>query len=167
MLEARQAETKAIAPKLSLSNVSSGYGPVAIIEALSLAIAPGQIFALMGKNGMGKTTVLKTILGFVALRSGDIRLDGASISGVSQASLIASGVGYAPQEQALFQDLSVRDNLRLALRSDRDFAQAVERVFGHFPFLGARLSQRAGTLSGGEQKMLILGRALMLRPSCC
>ncbi|TJV72286.1 MAG: ATP-binding cassette domain-containing protein, partial [Mesorhizobium sp.] len=63
MLEARQAETKAIAPKLSLSNVSSGYGPVAIIEALSLAIAPGQIFALMGKNGMGKTTVLKTILG--------------------------------------------------------------------------------------------------------
>ncbi|TIQ22029.1 MAG: ABC transporter ATP-binding protein [Mesorhizobium sp.] len=164
MLEARQAETKAIAPKLSLSNVSSGYGPVAIIEALSLAIAPGQIFALMGKNGMGKTTVLKTILGFVALRSGDIRLDGASISGVSQASLIASGVSYAPQEQALFQDLSVRDNLRLALRSDRDFAQAVERVFGHFPFLGARLSQRAGTLSGGEQKMLILGRALMLRP---
>ncbi|SIT53623.1 ABC transporter [Mesorhizobium prunaredense] len=164
MLETRQAEAKTSAPKLSLSNVSSGYGPVAVIEALSLAISPGQIFALMGKNGMGKTTVLKTILGFVALRSGDIRLDGASISGVSQASLIASGVGYAPQEQALFQDLSVRDNLRLALRSDRDFAQAVERVFGHFPFLRERLSQRAGTLSGGEQKMLILGRALMLQP---
>lgn len=164
MLETRQAEAGTTMPKLSLSSVSSGYGPVAIIEALSLAIAPGQIFALMGKNGMGKTTVLKTILGFVALRSGDIRLDGASISGVSQASLIASGVGYAPQEQALFQDLSVRDNLRLALRSDRGFAEAVERVYGHFPFLRERLSQRAGTLSGGEQKMLILGRALMLRP---
>ena len=164
MLETRQPLASTTAPKLSLSNVSSGYGPVAIIEALSLAIAPGQIFALMGKNGMGKTTLLKTILGFVALRSGDIRLDGASMSGVSPASLIASGVGYAPQEQALFQDLSVRDNLRLALRSDRGFTPALERVYAHFPFLRERLSQRAGTLTGGEQKMLILGRALMLRP---
>ncbi|MGX9575533.1 ATP-binding cassette domain-containing protein [Mesorhizobium sp. f-mel] len=137
MLEARQAEAKTIAPKLSLSNVSSGYGPVAIIEALSLAIAPGQIFALMGKNGMGKTTVLKTILGFVALRSGDIRLDGTSIGGVSQASLIASGVGYAPQEQALFQDLSVRDNLRLVLRSDRGFAQAWNGFTGIFRSSGS------------------------------
>jgi ABC-type branched-subunit amino acid transport system ATPase component len=78
----------------------------------------------MGKNGMGKTTLLKTILGFVALRAGAIRLDGASIVGTSPVTLIASGVAYAPQEHALFQDLSVRDNLRLALRSDADLTDA-------------------------------------------
>lgn len=164
MLEAHQAATTGFQPRLSLSNISSGYGPVAVIDALSLAIWPGQIFALMGKNGMGKTTLLKTILGFVPLRSGEIRLDGVSIAGVSPAMLIASGIGYAPQEQPLFQDLTIRDNLRLALRSDRDLADALERVHGHFPFLKDRLSQKAGTLSGGEQKMLILGRALMLEP---
>jgi ABC-type branched-subunit amino acid transport system ATPase component len=108
-----------------------------VLDGSAVAGAPGQIFALMGKNGMGKTTVLKTILGFVALRSGDIRLDGASISGVSQASLIASGVGYAPQEQALFQDLSVRDNLRLALRSDRGFRKQWNGFTGIFRSSGS------------------------------
>ena len=82
---------------------------------------------------------------------------------LTPAKLIASGVGYAPQELPLFQDLSVRDNLRLALRSDRGSGVVLDRAFGHFPFLKDRLSQRAGTLSGGEQKMLILARSLMLR----
>jgi ABC-type branched-subunit amino acid transport system ATPase component len=150
--------------KLALAEISSGYGAINIINALSLAVATGEIFALMGKNGMGKTTLLKTILGFVALRSGEIKLDGASIVGTSPAALIASGVSYAPQEHALFQDLTVRDNLRLALRSDTGLDQAFDGVYRHFPFLKERLSQKAGTLSGGEQKMLILGRALMLRP---
>jgi ABC-type branched-subunit amino acid transport system ATPase component len=151
-------------PKLSLTRIASGYGAIDIIDGLSLAVAPGQIYALMGKNGMGKTTLLKTILGFVGLRSGEMELDGASIVGVSPASLIASGVSYAPQEQALFQDLTIRDNLRLALRSDSALGEAIERVYQHFPFLKDRLAQKAGTLSGGEQKMLILGRALMLEP---
>jgi branched-chain amino acid transport system ATP-binding protein len=151
-------------PKLALTEISSGYGAINIINALSLAVATGEIFALMGKNGMGKTTLLKAILGFVALRSGEIKLDGASIVGISPASLIASGVAYAPQEHALFQDLTVRDNLRLALRSDTGLNEAFDGVYRHFPFLKERLGQKAGTLSGGEQKMLILGRALMLRP---
>ncbi|MGE0006094.1 MAG: ABC transporter ATP-binding protein [Parvibaculaceae bacterium] len=151
-------------PKLALAGISAGYGAVDIVSALSLSVATGEIFALMGKNGMGKTTLLRTILGFVPLRSGDIRLDGVSIVGTSPASLIASGVAYAPQEHALFQDLTVRDNLRLALRSDLGLAEAFAGVCRHFPFLEERLGQKAGTLSGGEQKMLILGRALMLKP---
>lgn len=151
--------------KLALTEISSGYGAVDIINTLSLSVAPGEIFALMGKNGMGKTTLLKTILGFVGLRSGGMQMDGASIIGASPAALIVSGVAYAPQEHALFQDLTVRDNLRLALRTDTNLTEALAGVYRHFPFLADRLAQKAGTLSGGEQKMLILGRALMLKPA--
>ncbi|WP_105402567.1 MULTISPECIES: ABC transporter ATP-binding protein [Neorhizobium] len=149
--------------KLKLSGVSSGYGAVDVVNGVSLAIRPGEIFALMGKNGMGKTTLLKTILGFLRGK-GTIEVDGAVIADRKPAELIASGIGYAPQELPLFQDLSIRDNLRLALKGDRDLASALERVYGYFPFLKDRLAQKAGTLSGGEQKMLILARALMLRP---
>ncbi|WP_212523530.1 ABC transporter ATP-binding protein [Actibacterium sp. MT2.3-13A] len=157
-------DSSAAEAKLELDGVTSGYGPVAIVRDLSLSIRRGEIFALMGKNGMGKTTLLKTILGLVAARGGDIRMDGASIVGASPKALVSSGVGYAPQEQPLFQDLSIRDNLRLAVHSDRELGAALERVFGHFPFLRDRLAQKAGTLSGGEQKMLIMARALMLGP---
>ncbi|GLK56866.1 branched-chain amino acid transport system ATP-binding protein [Methylopila capsulata] len=149
---------------LTLDGVTSGYGAVSIVKGVSLKVAPGEIVALLGKNGMGKTTLLKTILGMVGLRGGAIAVDGVSVAGLSPAKLVALGVGYAPQEQPLFQDLSIRDNLRLAVSSDRLLPAALERVFGHFPFLADRLAQRAGTLSGGEQKMLILARALMLKP---
>lgn len=150
--------------KLRLQNVSSGYGAVNIIDNVSLAVRPGEIFALMGKNGMGKTTLLKTILGFLRLGNGLIEVDGAETAGRKPAEMIASGIGYAPQEMPLFQDLSIRDNLRLALKRDRDLSTALAKVYGYFPFLKDRLAQKAGTLSGGEQKMLILARALMLRP---
>ena len=149
---------------LTLDHVSSGYGAVSIVKDVSLSVQPGEIVALLGKNGMGKTTLLKTILGMVALRGGAITIGGQALAGLSPAKLVALGVGYAPQEQPLFQDLSIRDNLRLAVPSDRQLPEALERLFGHFPLLKDRLAQRAGTLSGGEQKMLILGRALMLRP---
>lgn len=157
-------DTAETGTKLELDAVTSGYGPIAIIKDLSLSIRKGEIFALMGKNGMGKTTLLKTILGLVPARAGDIRLDGRSIVSASPKALIRSGVGYAPQEQPLFVDLSIRDNLRLAVQSDRELDAALDHVFGHFPFLRDRLAQKAGTLSGGEQKMLILSRALMLKP---
>ncbi|HEY0292238.1 MAG TPA: ABC transporter ATP-binding protein [Hansschlegelia sp.] len=149
---------------LVLEGVTSGYGAVSVVKGVSLRVAPGEIVALLGKNGMGKTTLLKTILGMTPLSGGAIAVDGASVAGLSPAKLVALGVGYAPQELALFQDLSIRDNLRLALSSDKRLPEALERVFGHFPFLADRLSQHAGTLSGGEQKMLILARALMLKP---
>ena len=149
---------------LVLKDVSSGYGPVSIVQEVCLRVRPGEIVALLGKNGMGKTTLLKTILGFVPSRRGRVHVGGADAATMSPARLIAWGLGYVPQEQALFQDLSIRDNLRLAVRSDSRLAPALGRVFEHFPFLSERLKQRAGTLSGGEQKMLILARALMLRP---
>jgi len=163
MVEAAQ-RTAPSGAALDLDAVSSGYGAVSIVKGVSLAVGAGEIVALLGKNGMGKTTLLKTILGMVALRVGRITIAGQGLSGLSPAKLVALGVGYAPQEQPLFQDLSIRDNLRLAVPSDRHLPEALERLFGHFPFLKDRLAQRAGTLSGGEQKMLILGRALMLRP---
>jgi branched-chain amino acid transport system ATP-binding protein len=150
--------------KLELDGVASGYGAIDVVNDVSLSIPPGEIFALLGKNGMGKTTLLKAILGFLRISSGTIKVDGASITGRKPAELIASGIGYAPQELPLFQDLSIRDNLRLALRSDRHLGDALDQVYGYFPFLKDRLDQKAGTLSGGEQKMLILSRALMLRP---
>ena len=159
---ARRSEPAGAA--LALERVSSGYGAIAILKDVSLSVQPGEIVALLGKNGMGKTTLLKTILGMVALRGGAVTIGGQALAGLSPARLVALGVGYAPQEQPLFQDLSIRDNLRLAVPSDRLLPEALERLFGHFPFLKDRLAQRAGTLSGGEQKMLILGRALMLRP---
>ncbi len=159
---ARRSEPTGAA--LTLKRVSSGYGAIAILKDVSLSVQPGEIVALLGKNGMGKTTLLKTILGMVALRGGAVTIGGQALAGLSPARLVALGVGYAPQEQPLFQDLSIRDNLRLAVPSDRLLPEALERLFGHFPFLKDRLAQRAGTLSGGEQKMLILGRALMLRP---
>ena len=149
---------------LVLQGVASGYGAVSILKGVSLSVQRGEIVALLGKNGMGKTTCLKTILGLISLRAGSIEINGKSIAGLSPARQVALGLGYAPQELPLFQDLSIRDNLRLALAKDRQLATALERVFGYFPFLRERLSQRAGTLSGGEQKMLILARALMLQP---
>lgn len=164
MSESAQAREPLSGAALALESVTSGYGAVSIVKGVSLKVAPGEIVALLGKNGMGKTTLLKTILGMVGLRGGSIAVDGASVAGLSPAKLVALGVGYAPQEQPLFQDLSIRENLRLAVASDRLLPAALERVFGHFPFLKDRLAQRAGTLSGGEQKMLILARALMLKP---
>lgn len=149
---------------LVLQDVSSGYGAVSIVQGVSLRVRAGEIVALLGKNGMGKTTLLKTILGFVPPRQGSVYVGGADAAAMTPARLIAWGLGYAPQEQPLFQDLSIRDNLRLAVRSDGQLAPALDRVFHHFPFIADRLKQRAGTLSGGEQKMLILARALMLRP---
>lgn len=153
------------AAKLELDGVSSGYGAINVVKNLSLSIPPGEIFVLLGKNGMGKTTLLKTILGFLRSSQGVIKVDGQSVADKNPAQLIASGIGYAPQELPLFQDLSIRDNLRLALQSDKQLPEGLNRVYGYFPFLEERLAQKAGTLSGGEQKMLILARALMLRPS--
>ena len=163
MLDAT-ARTAAPPAALELRTVTSGYGAAPVLRGVSLSVAPGEIVALLGKNGMGKTTLLKTALGILPLKGGAVLVDGAPSTGLSPARLVALGVGYAPQEQPLFPDLSIRDNLRLALRSDRDLAAGLDHVAASFPVLRDRLAQRAGTLSGGEQKMLIVARALMMRP---
>lgn len=150
--------------KLIVSDLRSGYGAIDVVNSVSLTVMSGEILVLLGKNGMGKTSLLKTILGLLPLRAGAVLIDNNPVVGLSSSQLIGAGVGYAPQEQPLFQDLSIKDNLRLAVANRRDFAAALERLVQYFPFLGDRLAQKAGTLSGGEQKMLVLGRALMLQP---
>jgi ABC-type branched-subunit amino acid transport system ATPase component len=158
MSEARGAEV------LSLRDISSGYGAVSVVKSVTLSVRPGEMVALLGKNGMGKSTLLKTILRLIPLRAGVIHVGGVNQADLTPARMIAWGLSYVPQEQALFQDLSIRDNLRLAVRKDGELGPALDHAFAYFPFLRERLKQKAGTLSGGEQKMLILARALMLRP---
>jgi branched-chain amino acid transport system ATP-binding protein len=149
---------------LEVSALSSGYGEALVLRDVALTVAPGEIFALLGKNGMGKSTLLKTVMGFIAVRSGKVRLFGEDRTGQPPHRIARSAVAYTPQEQALFQDLSVRDNLQLGLRDRSHFDEDLARIGKAFPFLPARLAQRAGTLSGGEQKMLLVARALMARP---
>jgi len=149
---------------LEVSGLNSGYGEALVLRDVALTVEPGEIFALLGKNGMGKSTLLKTVMGFIAVRGGKVRLFGDDRTGQPPHRIARSAVAYTPQEQALFQDLSVRDNLQLGLRDRSHFDEDLARIGQAFPFLPTRLAQRAGTLSGGEQKMLLVARALMARP---
>ena len=152
------------APALELQGVSSGYGEALVIRDVALSRAPAQIFAILGKNGMGKSTLLKTIMGYLPATAGAIRVFGEAVAHVPTYRLVTHGVSYTPQERALFQDLSVADNLRVGLPEPRRFAEEITRISQIFPFVRERLRQKAGTLSGGEQKMLLIARALMARP---
>ena len=156
--------TTAPAAALEVANLASGYGGSLVIHDVSLTIGRGEIVALLGKNGMGKTTLARTILGFLPVRHGTIVVCGNDVTGSMPDTMARNGIAHAPQEKAIFQDLSVRDNLRLAAADDRNFRDSFGRVFALFPFFEQRLAQKAGTLSGGEQKMLIIARALMVRP---
>lgn len=149
---------------LEIADVSSGYGSSMVVHNTTLHIAPGEIVALVGKNGMGKSSLLKTVLGFLPARSGSIRLMGQDVTTLAPHVRRRLALAYAPQEQALFQDLSVRENLRLGLLNDAGFEQRLATVARWFPVLTSRLRQRAGTLSGGEQKMLIVARGLIAEP---
>ena len=150
---------------LQLADLSSGYGSSMVVHNTTLSIAPGEIVALVGKNGMGKSSLLKTVMGFLPARSGSIKLMGRDVTTLAPHLRRRLALAYAPQEQALFQDLSVRENLRLGLIDDVEFDRRLEMVAGWFPVLTARLRQRSGTLSGGEQKMLIVARGLIAEPS--
>jgi ABC-type branched-subunit amino acid transport system ATPase component len=149
---------------LELSDVRSGYGEAVVVHDVTLAIEQSEIFVLLGKNGMGKSTLLKTVMGFLPKLGGTVRLFGEAITTQAPHRIARKAISYTPQEQALFQDLTVEENLRLALPDDALLQPGLERVGGYFPFIPQRLKQRAGTLSGGEQKMLLVARALMSRP---
>ena len=151
-------------PLLSLERLSCGYGQATVIRELSLSLAPGEALALLGKNGMGKSTLLKGIMGFLPHQAGQVRFEGEALPAGQPHRLAQLGIAYAPQEQAVFQDLSVEENLRVAINERRQYRDGLERIARYFPFIPQRLAQKAGTLSGGEQKMLILARALMARP---
>ncbi|MGO4717137.1 ABC transporter ATP-binding protein [Bradyrhizobium sp. 2TAF24] len=153
---------------LKLTNVESYYGPIMAIRGISLEVARGQIVALLGANGAGKTTVLKTISGILDPQKGTIEFRGQPIQRMEANRIVAMGLSHVPEGREVFPFLSVRENLMMGafLRRDRDGVAAdLERVYGYFPRLRERLQQPAGQLSGGEQQMLAIGRALMNRPT--
>lgn len=150
---------------LELRGITSGYKASIVLRDLSMSIDPGESVVVLGKNGMGKTTLLKTVMGLLPKMAGTVHLNDKDISRFSADRIAREGVAYAPQERALFQDLSIRDNLSLGLGRDSLFDERFAEITPIFPVFKARLDQFAGTLSGGEQKMLLVARALMARPS--
>jgi branched-chain amino acid transport system ATP-binding protein len=154
-------------PKLELRNVGVRYGSIVGTDGISLILEPGQTVSLVGSNGAGKSSTLKAIIGLAAYPTGDILLDGRSIKDVRTSDIVRAGIGYSPEGRRVFTGMTVLENLKVGAfsRPSGEFAADVERVFGYFPRLKERSSQRAGSLSGGEQQMLAIGRALMSRPS--
>jgi branched-chain amino acid transport system ATP-binding protein len=149
---------------LELAGISSGYGEALVLRELDLTVQPGEIFALLGKNGMGKSTLLKTVMGYLPTRSGRILVAGAETTGLAPHRVARRSIAYTPQEQALFQDLTLADNLRLVMSDPESVRTGLDRIAAWFPVLRNRLHQRAGTLSGGEQKMLLVARAILPEP---
>jgi len=145
---------------LAVKGLSSGYGQATVIRNLDLKIDRGEIVAVVGKNGMGKSTLLKSIMGYLPKFSGLVAVADQVISSSRPHQIARYGVAYVPQEKALFQDLTVEENIRLALRNSKNWNVAEATVNRCFPFLLKRLRQKAGTLSGGEQKMLLMARSL-------
>jgi ABC-type branched-subunit amino acid transport system ATPase component len=152
------------APLLATEGLCSGYGAATVVQDVSLTLRPGEILAVLGKNGMGKSTLLKTIMGFLRPGRGTIRFDGKDVTAAPPHRMAQSGIAYAPQEFTIFQDLTVEENLRLGVPSDRLFRDRVGLLEDVFPRMKERLRQRAGTLSGGEQKMLLVSRAVLAKP---
>ncbi len=149
---------------LSLDAVNAGYGPVRVLHGLSLSVAAGEVLCVMGRNGAGKTTTLKAIMGQVALSAGTITLDGQRIDGLPAHEIPRHGIGYVPQGRRLFGDLTVAENLEIGLMARRRGPEVRETVLDLFPRLRERLDQVSRTLSGGEQQMLAIARALCLEP---
>ncbi|MGZ5382592.1 MAG: ABC transporter ATP-binding protein [Acidimicrobiia bacterium] len=155
------------APILDLISVSAAYGPVRALEEVSLEVRPGEIVCLLGSNAAGKSTTLRTILGMTRAHAGEIVFDGERIERLSTQEIVSRGLTMVPENRRLFGKMTVRENLAIGanLRRDKVAIQVdVDRVFALFPRLKERISQKAGTLSGGEQQMLAIGRALTASP---
>jgi branched-chain amino acid transport system ATP-binding protein len=151
---------------LALDNVDAGYGDTIVLEGVSLSLAPGGTLAVLGRNGVGKTTLLATIMGHTLLRAGRIAFGGSDISVLPAYRRARLGIGFVPQEREVFPSLTVEENLRVAERhSDARAQWSVDRIYAFFPPLAERRSNRGNQLSGGEQQMLAIGRALMGNPS--
>ncbi|MGY4291041.1 branched-chain amino acid transport system ATP-binding protein [Bradyrhizobium sp. LM2.7] len=152
---------------LSVHEVTTAYQGLVAISAVSIEVAKGEIVCVAGANGAGKSTLLKSIAGAERPRSGTVTFDGKRLDGMAQHHVTATGIAYVPENRRLFPRLSVRDNLRLGsylYRGDANREEPLDLVFTLFPRLSERLDQRAETLSGGEQQMLAIGRAMMTRP---
>jgi len=152
---------------LELANVESAYGPIRAIRGVSLKVRRGQVVTVLGSNGAGKTTILKTISGIIDPRKGQVHFRGQDITARDPADIVQRGLSHVPEGREVFPLLSVHDNLLMGAytRSDRDgVARDIETVYGYFPILRERAAQDAGLLSGGQQQMLAISRALMARP---
>lgn len=152
---------------LTLENVSVNYGAIEALNGISLHIEQGEVVTLIGANGAGKTTTLRTITGLLTPKGGSVKFEGKEISGTASHKLVAMGMAMSPEGRGVFANLSVRENLEMGayLRHDKKgIADDMEKGFTMFPRLKEREQQKAGTLSGGEQQMLAMARALMSRP---
>jgi len=149
---------------LTLSGIDAGYGQVRVLRALSLDLRAGEVLCVMGRNGVGKTTLMRAIMGQVAVTAGRILLDGTTVSSLAAHEVPRAGIGYVPQGRRLFGDLTVAENLEIGLLARRRDARVRDHVLGLFPRLRERLGQVSRTLSGGEQQMLAIARALCLEP---
>jgi branched-chain amino acid transport system ATP-binding protein len=152
---------------LSVRNVRVAYGQVVALHGVSLNVESGELVSLVGANGAGKSTLMKVIMGLVPAVGGEVEFDGGSLLGQPTHDIVRRGIGYVPEGRGTLKELSVRENLRLgafARRWDGGARADLDRVLDRFPVLAERLDQMAGTLSGGEQQMLVIARALMSRP---
>jgi branched-chain amino acid transport system ATP-binding protein len=153
---------------IELEDVHAFYGKSHVLHGVSLAVGPGEVVGLLGRNGVGKSTTLKTIMGLVPASRGRVLLEGRPITGFAPHRVARMGIAYVPEERRIFRLLTVMENLRTGLdRSGVDEAkrkQLIDKVLTYFPVLGERRSQAGGTLSGGEQQMLAIARAMMLEP---
>jgi branched-chain amino acid transport system ATP-binding protein len=147
-----------------MREVDCFYGQAQVLRSFSLKAEKGEILCLLGRNGAGKTTALKAIMGLVPARGGTITLDGTELSKLPAHEVPRHGVGYVPQGRRLFSDLTVMENLKVGLMTRNSGPEVLEHVLTLFPLLKDRLSQRAGTMSGGEQQMLAMARALCINP---
>ena len=151
---------------LVVDDVFSGYGKSQVLHGVSLSVNEGEIVALIGANGAGKTTLLKTISGLIQTRSGTIKFQNTEIQNLSAHRIVESGVSQVAEGRAMLKRMTVLENLRIGahVRKDKEVRQDIDQIFSKFPVLGDRQDQLAGLLSGGEQQMLAIGRALMARP---
>ena len=154
-------------PKLVIENLKVTYGPIVGTDGVGLTLDAGETVALIGANGAGKSSTLKAILGMATYPQGTIVLDGHDLKGLRPSQVVRRGVGYSPEGRRVFPQLSVLDNLRVGgiTRAKSELPGRIERIYGYFPRLKERADQRAGSLSGGEQQMLAIGRALMSKPT--
>jgi branched-chain amino acid transport system ATP-binding protein len=154
-------------PLLALRDVAAAYGSIQILHGVTLHVDRGEVVAVIGPNGAGKSTTFKVIMGLITHLGGEIVFDGRSLVGQRPNRVLGLGLGYVPQGRVVFTQMTVRENLEMGAYLERDRArlqQSMERVFALFPRLAERRRQLAGTMSGGEQQMLAMGRALMMQP---
>jgi branched-chain amino acid transport system ATP-binding protein len=149
---------------LKVEGFDSYYGELQVLRGFSIQVAAGEIVCLLGRNGAGKTTALKSILGLVPPRTGKLLLDGEDLTGLPAEKIPRAGIGYVPQGRRLFKELTVRENLEVGLMTRKSGPDVLRRALSYFPALADRLGQRAGTLSGGEQSMVAIARALCVAP---